>query len=164
RTVAPERRRSRRDPLEGRVCRQTFELPAEDGMVLGRPLVAGPALDQRELAWVLERDVEGAVAAFRQARDAAPLPRGHPAVAVDGLAAAPERCARDLDLLDASLLRDIGGVARRRKPTVEPVVLGIPVHTDEANGNEGTQGGDQHWREPASRHGLVLQSVRLSSG
>src|SRR5437773_870290 len=258
RVGATQRSRSCVDSVQRCVDRQAFELPPEDRMVLGGTLVAGPALDERELAWMLKRDVDRAVPAFGQAADAAPSRRGdrpvtrvdrvddvapderppafggtdavrpllvrerargaerhredqrlrelpgeelvlddpHPdgqekgerpegetvqqvehgialdrmatiagrQVDVDRLTPTSERRARDLDLLDAPPLRDVGRVTRRRKSAVEPGVPGIPVYAGEANGDEGAQGGDQHWREPASRHELVLQPVRLSGG
>src|SRR5438094_977692 len=55
---ATQRSRSCADSVQRCVDRQPFELPPEDRMVLGSTLVAGPALDERELAWMLKRDVD----------------------------------------------------------------------------------------------------------
>ena len=128
-----------------------------DELVLDHPHPNCQEKGQRP-AWETVQQIEHGIALVRMVTIA------RRQVDVHGLTAASERSARDLDLLDASSLRDVGWVARRGKPPVEPVVAGVAVHPDEANGDEGAQGGDQHWREPASPHGLVLQRVGLSSG
>src|SRR6266849_974261 len=89
--VEPEVRakpaQARRGPpyKESRVVRrQELEVRTEDRAQLVRLLVSRPALDDGELAWVVNRYVDRAVAALREPRDrAAACGRDRPVVRVD---------------------------------------------------------------------------------
>src|SRR5580765_2354617 len=59
----------------------TLQSVSEDRVVVRGHLVARPALDEREFQRVVQRDVDGAVAAFREAADSAPRGRSNCPVA-----------------------------------------------------------------------------------
>src|SRR5438309_331566 len=63
RLVVAERRRYRREQVEGCVRRAPRERPTEDGVVVHRALVPRPALDERELLRRMQGHVDRPVAA-----------------------------------------------------------------------------------------------------
>ena len=64
-------RRGGTESVEGRVGRDALEVTAEDRPYVRSPFVPGPALDVLELPGIVQRDVDRAVATFRQAADRA---------------------------------------------------------------------------------------------
>ena len=85
-------------------------------------------------------------------------------VDVDGLSAASDRGAHDVEAASRAVHLHEGGVMRRREAAIHPVVLDVSVRTEDTDSEEGGERGSRGPRpagggEARCDHGLVVRQV-----